>query len=138
MGEKDTNRRPGKTVVELRKFGFVMTVPFAVIGGVLFWFQRPAWPYVVGIALFFLLSAFVVPRILGPVERIWMAFAAKLSIVSTFIILNLAFFLVITPIGLIMRLVKKDPMHLKQNPDLNTYWIPTEPDGPATRPEKPY
>ena len=51
-----------KTTAELRKFGFVMFVPLALIGGYLWWKGKGAAPYVGGAALFFLVSGLLFPR----------------------------------------------------------------------------
>jgi hypothetical protein len=45
---------------------------------------------------------------------------------------------VLTPFGLLLRLMGKDLLDLRVDPDRESYWIPAEPDGPATRPYKPY
>lgn len=127
-----------KTKKELRKFGMVMAVPLALIGAYFWWKGRVAYPYVLGAAAFFLLSGLLVPQILRPIEKGWMKFAEVMSAIMTRVILTLAFFLVITPFGLLMRLMGKDLLDMRLEPDRETYWVPTEPDGPGTRPDKPY
>lgn len=127
-----------KTTSELRKFGLTIGIAFAILGGVLFWRDRPIWIYPEFVAAALILAALLVPGLLRPVERIWMKAAHMLGIVMTHIILTLAFFLVITPIGLIMRLFGRDPMRRKFNRSASSYWIPVDPDGPTSRPDKPY
>ena len=127
-----------KSNQELRKFGIVMAIPLTIIAALLFWKGRPAAPYFLGLAVLFLSSGMIAPRILAPVERIWMAFAGVLSVVMTFVILTLTYYIVITPMGLLLRLFGKDLLQLKFHADQKSYWIEVEPDGPCSRPDKPY
>jgi hypothetical protein len=127
-----------KTKKELRKFGFVMTLPLAIIGGILLWRGRTAAPYFLSIAAFFLLSGLFLPSILRPIEWVWMKIAEIISAVMTRVILTLTFYLVITPVGLIMRIFGKDLLQMKFKSKRDSYWVPVEKDGPFSRPDKPY
>jgi len=132
-----TTRRQDR-VRQLRRFGLVMAVPLAVIAALLLWKQRPAAPWVGGLAAAFALAGLLVPRVLSPVERAWMTLAGWLSVVMTYVILTLAFVLVVTPLGLVMRVFRRDPMRLRFDRKTATYWVPVEPDGPASRSDRPY
>jgi len=127
-----------KTVPELRKFGFVMTAAFGVLGAISAWRGRPAAPYLFALALLFLLPALVWPRILAPIERAWMKLAEAIGSVMTVVILTLAFVFVFTPMGIVLRLLGKDLLGLKPDKTLPSYWTPVEADGPGTRPDKPF
>lgn len=127
-----------KSPSDLRTFGLVMAGAFGLIGGVLWWKDVAAAPYVLGVAAFFGIAGLVVPRLLGPIEWAWMKLALVLSAIMTRVILTLAFFLIITPIGLLLRLMGKDLLQTTLDPEQPSYWTPVEPDGPGTRPEKPY
>ncbi len=56
----------------------------------------------------------------------WMAFAYALGWVNTRILLVLFFFLVITPVSLVLRMIGKDPLLRRSEPDLKSYWIARE------------
>ena len=127
-----------KTKRELRRFGLVMTAPLLIIGCVLIWRGREVGPYFVGLAVLFLLAALSFPTVLRPVERVWMALARVLSVIMTYVILAVTFFLVITPMGLILRILGKDLLQKKFESKKSSYWIPVEPDGPCSRHDKPY
>lgn len=127
-----------KTKKELRKFGIVMTIPLGIIGGVLFWKGNSAGNYFLILATFFLISGLLLPGILGPIERIWMKFAEIISGVMTRVILILTLYLVIAPMGLLLRLIGKDLLKMKFEPDRTSYWEPVEKDGPCSRADKPY
>ncbi|MEM6645390.1 MAG: SxtJ family membrane protein [Bacteroidota bacterium] len=135
---KPQTPEPRKSNPELRKFGLVMMVPLLLIGGYLWWTSRGAWPYFVGVAAVFGALALVAPAVLRPVEKYWMKFAEVMGYVMTRVILTLAYVIAITPTGLIMRLRGKDLLNRRIDREAETYWVPTEPDGPGTRPTKPY
>lgn len=71
----------------------------------------------------------VAPAVLGPVHRVWMAFATVLGHVNTRIILTVLFYLVMTPVGLIMRLFR-DPLDRSLRDRSTTQWIKRE-SGPV-------
>ena len=131
-------KRKTKTKKELRKFGIVMSVPLAIIGGILFWKGKPSGGYFLALAAFFLICGLLLPGILVPIERAWMKFAEIISAVMTRVILILTFYLVITPVGLLLRLMGKDLLQMKFEQDRGSYWEKVEEDGPCSRPDKPY
>ena len=59
-----------------------------------------------------------------------MRFGLLLHRIVNPLVMALLFFLVVTPIALLMRLFGKRPLHLKTEPDAATYWIPRDPPGP--------
>ncbi|MEQ9103886.1 MAG: SxtJ family membrane protein [Rhodothermales bacterium] len=74
------------------------------------------------------------PGLLRPIHRSWMMLAVLLGFVMTRVILFIVFALVVTPIGIFMRLLGKDPLKKRPDATLATYWIPKEPaEPPATR-----
>jgi hypothetical protein len=62
------------------------------------------------IALVFLLLGLAVPRALGPIYRLWMKLAEALGWINTRILLIIVYYLVVTPIGLLMRLFRRSPL----------------------------
>ena len=131
-------RNKPKSVKELRKFGIVVSIPLAIIGLVLLWRQKDASYYILGISAYLFLSAALLPTSLRLVEKGWMAFARVLSAIMTRIILVVAYVLVITPFGLFLRLIGKDLLQTKIDKKRVSYWVPTEKDGPQTRPHQPF
>lgn len=97
---------------ELREFGLITGAIIAVLFGLLLpWlFGRgfPVWPWVV----FGILGAWalLLPASLQPVYRGWMAIGLVLGWINTRIILGIMFYVMFVPIGMIMRLMGKDPM----------------------------
>lgn len=113
-----------------RKFAFTVGAAFLVLGALLWWRGRelPATVFGSLAALLGLLGA-VVPDRLGPVERAWMGLAHLISKVTTPIFMGVVFFVVITPIALLLRLIGKSPMRARRG--AATYWVPR--DASATR-----
>jgi hypothetical protein len=90
----------------------------------------PRWWSLIGAAAF-LVSAIAVPRALRPLNRLWLRFGLLLNKIVGPIVLGILFYLVVTPIGLAMRMAGKDPLRLKWRPEADTYWIERQPPGPA-------
>ena len=113
-----------------RFFGLTFFAFFLLIAlWPLFW-GRPLRPTALGISLAFLAVSFMKPAVLGPLNKLWLKFGALLHAITSPIILGVMFYLVITPIGLLIRVTGKDPLRLKFEPSSETYWIPRTPPGP--------
>ena len=78
------------------------------------------WSLVV--SLIFLVLGIINSNILSPLNKLWFKFGILLGKVISPIIMGIIFFLVVTPIGLIMRLIGKDVLNLKYS-DYKSYWI---------------
>ena len=114
---------PTPTRSDLRSFGLIFGGIVAVLFGLLlpwiFEHGYPLWPWYFG-AVFFAI-AIILPIILKPIYFIWMYFGLAMSKITTPLIMGLAFFLVIFPIGLLMRIFRSDPLGLRIDPTLKTY-----------------
>ena len=84
-----------------------------------------------GFGLFF-------PYALKPFYKVWMAFALLLGLIMTRFILTLTFFLIITPMGFVLRKLGKDLLDEKINKDATTYWRKHEPISNKSRYLKQY
>lgn len=129
---------PVPTVRTLRNFGLVMASAFGIVAGITWWGGRAAAPWLVTVAILFLATGLARPRWLAPLERAWMRLALALGFVTNRVILTITFALMITPVGVIRRLLRRDSLGLRFDRQLPTYWIPVDPDGPVSRPDKPY
>ena len=105
-----------------RSFGLLFFIVFLIIS---------IWPlsyngeirfYSLVISLIFLILGLINSNILKPLNFLWMKFGLLLGKVISPIILGIIFFFVVTPIGLIMKLVGKDLLNLKYNIN-KSYWI---------------
>ena len=127
-----------KTKKELRLFGLALGSGLTLLGGFLTWRERPAGPYLLGVAAALLLCGALFPGVLRPLEKVFAKVAQVVTTVITFVILVIAFYLVMLPMGLLLRLLRKDILGLKPAPDKTTFWEPVDPEGPTSRPDKPY
>lgn len=117
---------PSASQQELRKFGLTVGAAFAVLGGISWWRGHELPPRVlwtVGTLLF--VPGLLFPRVLGPVQRGWMTFATVLGHVNTRIILTVLYYLVMTPVGLVMRLFR-DPLDRSLHDGRSSQWIKRE------------
>jgi hypothetical protein len=87
------------------------------------------WRWIMVSALF-LVIGLLAPGLLHPLSRVWAKLALLLHKVVNPITTSLLFFLVFVPAGLIFRLLGKDTLRLRLDPDVETYWIPRHPPGP--------
>jgi hypothetical protein len=114
----------------LKEFSRTMIWAFPVIFmGILPWlFEQPIhwWPAAISAVLILLYFAY--PGGLYYPYRLWMAIASVLGWINTRLILGLAFYLLIMPIGLWMRFLGKLQYKTKihQATDNNSYWIKSE------------
>ena len=74
------------------------------------------------ISLIFLVLGILNSKLLSPLNKIWFKFGILLGKVISPIIMGIIFFLVVTPIGFIMRLLGKDVLNLKYSNN-KSYWI---------------
>lgn len=127
-----------KSTKDLRKFGITMAVGLGVIAGIVWWREKEAWRLLSGLAGLFLVVSLVAPRLLLPIEWAWMRLAHGLGAVMTVVLVTVTFFIAITPLGLLLRLLGKDLLNIRFDPTRRSYWIPVESDGPHSRPDKPF
>lgn len=127
--ERLADRRAVKSSSD-RGFGIVFCVVFAIVGlWPVFWGNGPRlWS--LGIAGGFLAIALLRPQLLGPLNRLWTAFGLLLHKIVNPLVMGFLFFLVVTPIGLLMRLLGKRPLELAFERDRPSYWKDRTPPGP--------
>ena len=116
---------------QLRHFGLTVGGIFAAIGlwPVLLRADRPRlWALALAVAL--AVPALVLPRSLTHVYRLWMAAGEALGWINTRIVLSLLFYGLVTPMGIVMRRLGRDPMQRRFESGAETYRVP-KPSRPA-------
>ncbi len=113
-----------------RSFGVVFFIVFLLIAlyPVINNEEIRAWSLIV--SLIFLVLGLLNSKILNPLNQIWFKFGVLLGRVISPLIMAIIFFFVVTPIGLIMRILGKDILNLRYNTK-KTYWI--EKTGPKSK-----
>jgi Saxitoxin biosynthesis operon protein SxtJ len=94
------------------------------------WYGGVVWPLHLGVAIVFLAIALLRPNALSPLNRLWTRFGLLIGMIVSPIVLGLLFVLVVTPVGLLMRLTGKDPLRLRRESGVGSYWIVRNPPGP--------
>jgi len=111
-------------------FGRVFTAVFLIIA---------VWPLVSGatvrwwslfIAAAFALVTVAAPNLLALPNRLWLRFGLLLNRIISPVVLALLFYLVVTPMGALMRMLGKDSLRLRRRGSDATYWIKRDPPGP--------
>ena len=126
MRNKSKNIQMGSN----RSFGIVFFIVFILIAvfplinneGIRIWSLI--------ISLIFLILGLLKSRILTPLNIVWVKFGILLGKFISPIVIGIIFFLVVTPIGILMRIFNKDLLNLKFNSN-KTYWI--ERTGPKSK-----
>ncbi len=110
-----------------RSFGIVFSIVFLLISIYPFTYGENIKYWSLTISLIFLILGLLNSRLLTPLNKIWFKFGIFLARIISPIIMGIIFFFLVTPIGLLMRIFKKDLLNLKFNSD-KSYWIEkTEP-----------
>ena len=107
---------------ELRNFGLLFSAVATIVAGLLVYKGNTAWPWPLVLTGFFGISGLFLPVLLRPIHTGWMKFAQALAWLNTRVLLGLFFFLVITPVGLGMRLFGKDLLEQRFDKGSASYW----------------
>ena len=121
------NRHPSST--ELRWFGLLSAAFFVVLGGVLSWWSGwSAAPVVVlgSVGVAFAGVFYGVRSLRRPLYLAWMHAVYPIGWVVSHLTLTVVYFIVLWPIGLVMRMMGRDPLHLPFDRGAKTYWVPRQ------------
>jgi len=117
------DRSPSPTI--LRWFGLLQGLALAILGGIVHWrFQAT----LVACGFWSVAAAFTVIYYAVPQARRWMYLGAMfatypLGVVISYLLLGIVYFGLITPIGLLLRLFRYDPLHRRFDRQASSYWI---------------
>lgn len=111
------------TTKELREFGFVVGGMLLLIAAVSAWRHGWAWnPWLLGIGGALAATGAIVPAVLTPLQKAWMTLALVMGAVMSRVILSALFFLLLTPLALVLRARGKRFLEKKPDPAAATYW----------------
>ena len=106
-----------------RNFGLVFFIIFLILG---------LWPITNGeeiriwlilLAFIFLILGIMESKLLSPLNRLWFKFGIMLGAIVAPIVMGAIFFIVVTPIGIVMSIIGKDLLNKKHDKKKKTYWI---------------
>jgi hypothetical protein len=107
---------------QLRRFALTVATGLTLIAGLSWWRGHTTVPATLWtVAGVLVVAGLIAPQLLAPVERGWLALAAVLAWINTRIILTALFYLVVTPVAVVMRLFR-DPLQRSFEPGASSYW----------------
>ena len=106
-----------------RSFGFLFFVVFFVVS---LWPLKSQgdlrlWAFI--LSLVFLVLGVLNSKLLTPLNKLWFKFGILLGSIVSPIVMGAVFFIIVTPMGLIMRFLGKDLLRINKNRTISTYWI---------------
>jgi hypothetical protein len=116
-----------------RSFGLLIGGVLFLVAGLHWWRGRADdWAWLLAAAIFIAI-AWLTPRVLAPLRRLWLKLGHLMSIVISPVILAMMYVLAIVVTGLLIRLFGKDLLSLKRRPGTASYWIKRDPPGPELK-----
>ena len=105
-----------------RSFGILFFIVFFIIGiwPILSGNELRLWSFI--IAIIFLIMGIMKSRFLTPLNVAWVKFGLLLGVIIAPIIMGLVYFLVVLPIGILMKILGKDLLELKFKKNVISYW----------------
>jgi hypothetical protein len=130
----DINWNPSKR--DLRQFAGIWFPAFFALVGAFVWYRLGSLQmaaFIWGTAFVISLVGFFVPAFMRVIFVGWMVASYPIGWTISHLILTVIYFLVLTPIGLLVRLVVGDPMQRRFDRSAKTYWVPHESSGDSSR-----
>lgn len=118
----------GPVLPSERQFGLVFAVVFGALGGLRAWRAQGDGLFWLGLAALFAGLACFYPAPLRRLNIWWARFGALLQRLVTPVLMGLIFFGALVPIGMLMRLLGKDPLRLRRDPQAASFWCPCTDD----------
>jgi len=112
------------TPAEGRTFGLSVGLAFCVLASVLLWRSHELGAWVcMGLGGFLILAGLLAPSRMGPIHAGWMRLAHAISRVTTPVFMALVYFLLLTPTGLAMRALGRNPLRPRRTAEEEGYWV---------------
>lgn len=108
---------------ELKEFGLTVGIVFILISGFLLWKKIENYFYFFIIGLLLVIFGLFFTPVLKPLHKVWMMLALFLGYVMTRVILSILFYVIITPIGIFMKLIGNDLLDVNFNKKRESYWV---------------
>jgi hypothetical protein len=127
---EDLTRPLEAAVLSDRSTGFWLAALFAVVGAGPMIAHRSPKLWALGMAFVMLLLGLAAPRALRPVNWSLTRLGLLIARITNPIVMAVLFYAIFTPIGVVIRLLGKDPLDLRFDPNASGYWKPRIPPGP--------
>lgn len=115
-----------------RKFGATGAAVFAALAAYAYWNDRgPLAIAALIVAVLFAGATLLAPQALTHLNRLWFGLGMLLGRITSPVVLGLIFFVLITPVALVMRLFGRDDLRIKKR-SVESYWVDRSPPGPPS------
>ena len=118
-----------------KSFGIVFSIFFLFISIFLFLNEYPTYYWSLFVSIIFLVLGLMNSKILSPLNLLWFKFWILLGKIVSPVVMGIIFFVVVTPISILLKIFGKDVLNLKFNNN-KTYWI--EKNGPKSNMKKQF
>ncbi len=118
-----------------KSFGIVFSIFFLLISVYLLLNNDPIYYWSLFVSFIFLILGLMNSKILSPLNLLWFKFGILLGKIVSPVVMGIIFFLVVTPISILLKIFGKDVLNLKFNNN-KTYWI--EKNGPKSNMKKQF
>ena len=109
-----------------RSFGLLFFIVFLAISLWPLNYQEDLRVWALILALIFFVLGILNSKFLTPLNKSWMKFGLFLGTIVSPFVMGVIFYIVVTPVGLIMRSLGKDLLRMKKSKSASTYWIARE------------
>tara|TARA_Y100001970_G_C13636848_1_gene556889 strand:+ start:170 stop:580 length:411 start_codon:yes stop_codon:yes gene_type:complete len=109
------------SIKDLKSFGFTMGLILSIISAALFYYNNNIFQTIAILSSVFIGFGVLLPIVLKPIYMVWMIFALIFGWIMTRVILGIVFYFIITPIGLLTRLLGEDFLGLRIT-NSNSFW----------------
>jgi len=107
---------------ELREFAFTIGAALVVLSGIALGRGKGSCAYLFVSGVIFAGLGAAAPHVLKPLQKAWMAFSVVIGFFMSRLVLAVLFYVVVTPIGLLIRLLGKDMLDQRTSKDRPSYW----------------
>jgi hypothetical protein len=127
---EDFSRTHAEKSSSNRAFGWVFTGAFLVIGLWPLLRHAPLRPWALVVSAVFLCITLAAPALLSIPNRLWQRIGQLMNRIVSPVVLAFLFYVVVTPMGVLMRSTSKSKLKWRRGGDAESYWIPRQPPGP--------
>jgi hypothetical protein len=116
-------------------FGVFFSICFALLSAYFFYIELISYFLIsISVSFFFGITTIINPKILLPLNKLWMKFGLLLGLIVNPIIMGIIFFFLLTPISLLTKIFRRDELKIRKNLNLpETYWNVRQADSILTK-----
>jgi len=106
-----------------RNFGLVFFIVFLIVALWPLKYEEDIRLWSLVLSIIFFILGILNSKLLTPLNKLWFKFGMFLGLIVSPIVMGIVYFIVVTPIGIFMRLLGKDLLKTSKAKNASTYWI---------------